>query len=285
MTKFIYISDTHMGADQVRLHQQGYPKQMAEILTALKAYLHGQGDIDFVLHGGDMIGTLSDAGIVASATAFDWDVPVHLCLGNHDLDSPTAVERWLALAPRFFGDSGKPVYTVATEDCRIHVVPNHWCEEPYYWRDSLHAQFSTDQLIYLTEALDAEPDLPHIVQTHSPVFGVPEEQTGFAEPFHSPAPAFTAAFIELASRHPNLKCVLGAHNHINTHVVHDGVHFVSSSALVEVPFEFKILEVTPGAMAMSTVSLNDSVRFDAVYDAEKAYVQGRESDRSFADEF
>ena len=285
MTKFIYISDTHMGADQVRLQQQGYPKQTAEILTALKAYLHGQGDIDFVLHGGDMIGTLSDAGIVASATAFDWDVPVHLCLGNHDLDSPTAVERWLALAPRFFGDSGKPVYTVATEDCRIHVVPNHWCEEPYYWRDSLDAQFSTDQLTYLTEALDAEPDLPHIVQTHSPAFGVPEEQTGFAEPFHSPAPAFTAVFIELASRHPNLKCVLGAHNHINTHVVHEGVHFVTSSALVEVPFEFKILEVTPGAMAMSTVSLNDSVRFDAVYDAEKAYAQGRESDRLFADEF
>jgi hypothetical protein len=72
---------------------------------------------------------------------------------------------------------------------------------------------------------------------------------------------------------------------MNIHVVHEGVHFVTSSALVEVPFEFKVIEVAPGAMAMSTVSLNDSLRFDAVYDVEKAYVQGRESDRSFADEF
>ena len=68
---------------------------------ALKTYLHGQGDIDFMLHGGDMINTLSEAEIIAAVTAFDWDIPVHLCLGNHDLDAPTAVERWLALAPRF----------------------------------------------------------------------------------------------------------------------------------------------------------------------------------------
>ncbi|HCN06384.1 MAG TPA: hypothetical protein DIT01_00510 [Lentisphaeria bacterium] len=285
MTRFIYISDTHMGADEVKLRQQGYPEHIAEILMALKTYLHGQGDIDFVLHGGDMINTLSDAGIIAAVTAFDWGVPVHLCLGNHDLDAPNAVERWLALSPGFFGDSGKPMYTVATEDCRIHVVPNHWCEEPYYWRDSLDSQFSTDQLAYLTEALDSEPDLPHIVQTHSPVFEVPEGQTVLAEPLDPAASAFTAAFIELVSRHPNLKCVLGGHNHMNMHVVHEGVHFVTSSALVEVPFEFKVIEVAPGAMAMSTVSLNDSLRFDAVYDAEKAYVQGRESDRSFADEF
>tara|TARA_B100000809_G_scaffold258809_1_gene302644 strand:+ start:1631 stop:2488 length:858 start_codon:yes stop_codon:yes gene_type:complete len=285
MTRFIYISDTHMGADEVKLRQQGYPEHIAEILMALKTYLHGQGDIDFVLHGGDMINTLSDAGIIAAVTAFDWGVPVHLCLGNHDLDAPNAVERWLALSPGFFGDSGKPMYTVATEDCRIHVVPNHWCEEPYYWRDSLDSQFSTDQLAYLTEALDSEPDLPHIVQTHSPVFEVPEGQTVLAEPLDPAASAFTAAFMELVSRHPNLKCVLGGHNHMNIHVVHEGVHFVTSSALVEVPFEFKVIEVAPGAMAMSTVSLNDSLRFDAVYDAEKAYVQGRESDRSFADEF
>jgi len=285
MTRFIYICDTHMGADEVMLRQQGYPEQLEEILTALKTYLHGRGNIDFVLHGGDMINTLSDAAIVASATAFDWGIPVHLCLGNHDLDAPTAVERWLALAPGFFGDSGKPLYTVATEDCRIHVVPNHWCEEPYYWRDSLDSQFSTDQLAYLSEALDAEPDLPHIVQTHSSVFGAPEGQTGLAEPL-DPAPlAFRASFIELVSRHPNLKCVLGAHNHMNMHVVHEGVHFVTSSALVEVPFEFKVIEVESGAMAMSTVSLNDALRFDVSYDADKAYVQGRETDRSFTDEF
>jgi len=285
MTRFIYICDTHMGADEVMLRQQGYPEQLEEILTALKTYLHGRGNIDFVLHGGDMINTLSDAAIVASATAFDWGIPVHLCLGNHDLDAPTAVERWLALAPGFFGDSGKPLYTVATEDCRIHVVPNHWCEEPYYWRDSLDSQFSPDQLAYLSEALDAEPDLPHIVQTHSSVFGAPEGQTGLAEPL-DPAPlAFRASFIELVSRHPNLKCVLGAHNHMNMHVVHEGVHFVTSSALVEVPFEFKVIEVESGAMAMSTVSLNDALRFDVSYDADKAYVQGRETDRSFTDEF
>ncbi len=285
MTRFIYISDTHMGADQVSLHQRGYPDRMAEILSALKAYLHQQGDIDFLLHGGDMINTMSDEGITAAVKAFDWDVPVHLALGNHDLDVPSAVERWLALAPGFFGGSGRPVYTVATEDCRIHVVPNHWCEEPYYWRDSLQAQFSPDQLTYLAAALDAEPELPHIVQTHSPVFGVPEAQTGFAEPFHPVQPAFTADFIELVAGHPNLRCVIGAHNHINMHVVHEGVHFITSSALVETPFELKIFEVTPGAMAMSTVSLADSLRFDAVYDDDKAYAQGREIDRSFADEF
>jgi len=88
--------------------------------------------IDFVLHGGDMIDSATDENILAAAELFDLPVPVYLCLGNHDLTVPDALALWVKLAPGFFKD-GKPDCTIMTNDCVIHVAPNHWDEIPFFW--------------------------------------------------------------------------------------------------------------------------------------------------------
>lgn len=64
----------------------------------------------------------------------------------------------------------------------------------------------------------------------------------------------------------------------------DGVHFVTASSLVEAPFEFKLFEIGEDGMAMTTVSLLNRVRFEAVYDFDRTFVQGRERDRAFSRE-
>jgi hypothetical protein len=208
-------------------------------------------------------------------------VPVYLCLGNHDLTATDAAERWLKLAPRFFGNDS-PVYTVTADHCVVHVIPNHWCDVPFYWHETADARFTAAQVERLSHDLATAPHLPHIILTHSPVHGLPVEQTGLREPLHCPDPSFTAQMSAILAGHKNAKCVLGAHSHMNMRVDHGGVEFVTVSSFVETPFEFKLFEVTPDSMTMSTVSLKDSLDIDAEYNTAKTFVQGRPVDRLFS---
>lgn len=280
MTKFLYIADTHIGADSTGYQQQKkYPEQLTEIMKALRAYIAVNNDIDFVLHGGDMIESTTDENILAAVETFDLPVPVYLCLGNHDLTESNAVDRWLNLAPHFFVN-GSPNYTIESEYCITHVLPSHWGEKPFFWDNVQRPNFSCEQVEFLSRGLSVRTDLPHIILTHSPVFGLSVEQTGLSEPYHSPISSFTEEMISIVEKHKSIKCVLGAHNHINMRVDVGGVEFVTVSSLIEVPFEFKLFEVTPQRIEMKTVGLHSL--FNAEYDIKKSYVQGRYIDRSFS---
>lgn len=260
--------------------QKGYPEKLPEILSALCEHLSVNGGVDFILHGGDMIDSTTEDHIVAAAKLFDLAVPVYLCLGNHDLTMPNAVDLWLEIAPQFF-IAGAPNFTVASEDCVIHVTPNQWGDIPFYWDRTLRPHLSPAQLGHLSRELGMRSDLPHIILTHSPTYGLPEAQTGFAQPYHSPDASFTEEITATIDKHANIRCILGAHNHLNMRVDHGGVEFITVSSLVETPFEFKLFEVTPRRIEMTTVELSSALDFDREYDFNKSFVQGRELDRSF----
>ena len=68
---------------------------------------------------------------------------------------------------------------------------------------------------------------------------------------------------------------------MNMHIEKTGIHYVTVSALVESPFEFKLFEMQPDQLSMTTVSLREHMPFTAGYDQEKMFVQGRTVDRSF----
>lgn len=281
MSRFLYIADTHLGAPSSGFQQQPkYPDKLTEIVDALRIWILADGGIDFILHGGDMIEAISDESIRAAVDLFNLPVPVHLCLGNHDLTSPDAMVRWMDLAPGFFPDQ-RPDYTINTDDCVIHVVPNHWDDSRYHWSTCQDVNLAPEQIAWLRQQLDTNPHLPHILMTHSPVFPVPMEQTGLDAPFHPPPASFTETFTELAAEHPHLRCVLGAHNHVHMRVRHEGVDYVTVSSLIETPFEFKIFEVTPESITMETIRLAESLDFEGRYDPALSFVQGRPIDRAF----
>ena len=76
---------------------------------------------------------------------------------------------------------------------------------------------------------------------------------------------------------------MGGHNHINMNIEMEGVNFITVSALSEVPFEFKVCEITSDQIAMSTISLQDSLTLAKHYDFNKIFVQGgRGKDRAFS---
>ncbi|MCK4624486.1 MAG: hypothetical protein KAV00_04190, partial [Phycisphaerae bacterium] len=184
-------------------------------------------------------------------------------------------------APEFF-PNGAPNFSIQSDNCFIHVTPNQWCRTPYYWkREEEELQFLSDQINGLEASLAKHPDAIHIFSTHGSALGVPSEQTGFEDSYDSPEESFSRVVFDLVRRHPQIRCVLSGHNHINTHVEQDGVHFVTASGLVETPFEFKVIEAGPEMLKMSTVNLVRQVDVEAEYDYNKTYVQGREKDRTF----
>jgi|TARA_B100000809_G_scaffold209781_1_gene212857 DNA repair exonuclease SbcCD nuclease subunit len=280
MTRFIYIADTHLGASGPGFQQQQrYPERVAEILPALRAVIC-EGEIDFVLHGGDMVDGPAESVVRAAAGHFDLPVPTYLCLGNHDLSWPDSLERWMRCAPDFFPD-GRPEFSITTDDCIIHVVPNQWGSTPYHWVHLDREWFTDEQMSFLSNGLEIRPDLPHILSTHSPVFGVPVEQTGLPKPFHPPKDAFRDCVTGLATQHKHLRCVLGAHVHMNSRVSHAGVEYVHVSPVTETPFEYKIFEIESGTISMQTLTLADALPFKGDYDDSRTYVQGRPIDRAF----
>jgi len=280
MTRFIYLSDTHLGSSGSGFHQQKtYPERLSEIVAVLNAWIRQDGRIDFVLHGGDMTDSGTRDLIWQASHLFKLPVPVRLCLGNHDLTERESLAHWLKLCPDFFS-GGRPEYLIETEDCVLHVVPNNWMEIPYRWVDTQNPHFLDDQITLLDRQSARRAVRPQILLTHSPVFGLPPEQTGMAKPFHEPVATFTKTVVEWAKRQPGLLCVLGGHTHMNMRVEHAKVNYVTVSALVEVPFEFKVFEIGTDSWSMKTISLADQLHFRSEYNHEKHYVQGSEKERT-----
>lgn len=281
MTRFVFLTDTHVGARPMGYQQQpGHPERLPELLGALRARIAAEGGADFILHGGDLADSADEENIRAAVNALaNLGIPVRLCLGNHDLTAPDALERWQKHARDLLPEE-RPEFSIATPDLVVHVVPNHWCEQAYFWKDAQEERFSEDQLRWLRSELRRRPELPHILVTHSPVFGLPPEQTGRADPLHPPCLSFTGTILRLADEHPQLRCVLGGHNHMNSRIERQGVQYVTASAFVETPFEAKLIEVSPPRMVMRTLRLG-TTEPPGEYRADRAFVQGRAVDREF----
>jgi len=253
---------------------------LPELVALLDAWIQQDSGIDFVLHGGDMVDAASVENIRAARSMFQLSVAVYLCLGNHDLTGENALDLWLAEAPVFFPEQA-PAFAVRSADCFVHVVPVQWCDTPYFWSEEQRPHFLPEHLDRVRAVVADNPDVAHILCVHADVFGIPQEQTGFDDVYHPPLKAYTQTVLDFVRRHPQICCVLSAHNHINSCVVRDGVPFVTGSAFAETPFEFKVIEVGTGDVTMTTYDLLPDVLFKALYNYDKTFVQGRKKDRAF----
>ena len=280
MTRFVYIADTHWYADPMGYQQQpGFPEKLPEIYRVLDRKLSEWG-VDLLVHGGDLVDAGTEENIVRAAKDTLLSAPAVLCLGNHDLTEQSSLAYWLRHAPRFF-PGGEPVFTVDTPDCAIHVVPNHWCEQPYYWDRYLEPAFSADQIARIRDRVAARPYACHVLVTHTPALPVPVEQTGFDDPYHCPPEPARTQLEELIGDLPSIRCVLGAHSHINTCGRIGETPCVTVSSLAEVPFECKVFEIDPDGIRMVTRPLAGELDLGTVYNFDRTYVQGRPADRGF----
>lgn len=277
--KFIYITDTHIGAgDTGYIKQNRYTGNFPEIFYALYEKHIKDKDIDFVIHGGDAVDFPDESNIEKTLEMLDFKIPVYLCVGNHDLWSADAKKLWLTKAERFFPNKNLS-YVIRHSGYKIYVLPNQWCEHPYLWQKEFYPFFSQEQEDLVSYERSGELKGISILVTHNPVFGVSKEQTGFDEDYHVPPDVFREQVLALIEKDQDIRLVISGHNHINTRYKNGTSNFITASSLTEVPFEFKLFEIEGGYIKMNTISLMPDLTFKSVYDFNSTYVQGRGKDR------
>lgn len=285
MTKFIFLTDTHIGAkkDTGFTQQKRYVENAAEIFRALDLWIKNDSAIDFVLHGGDIVDYVDELTIKTANEIFKLSVPVYFCLGNHDLTSNNSPDLWIKYASDFFINNS-PNFSIISRNLAIHIIPNQWGETPYHWNGSMSPHFLPEQAKLI---FDKEKELTsiytdeiiHMLCTHNEVMGISAEQTGLDSDIHVPPKSFQNEVKDILKLNPKIKFVLSGHNHVNTIGNSDEVFYITTSSLVEVPFEFKLIKVENNAVNISTISLADSITFKFKYDYSRTFVQGREKDR------
>ncbi len=286
MTRFVCITDSHWGVEKsvfndVNYHvQEGYPERAEEIIDALASYIKAE-KIDFVIHCGDIINAASAELIKKALEMFSClPVPMYLCLGNHDVADPEAKDWWLQYAPGFFPER-ELNFTLNCDDCSIHIVPNQWGEGVYEWISDQTASLLPQQKEFLEDALSRDTDRLHFIVTHSQVHAIDAAQVGPFMARHCPDGAFTAYFAGLTKQHPHLRAVIAGHTHHNMYVLHENCHYVTTSSLLEAPFDCKVFTIDGKHIDMHTHSLGHDVDFAYKYDYDRTHSQGRLWDRTF----
>lgn len=279
---FIYIADTHIGTDKMGYFQQTpYEKRLSELFNALNIWISENDDIDYIIHGGDMVNACTQDNIKLAVDMFSvFDIPVKLSLGNHDLTAKNSVELWLKHAPCFF-ENNSPYFILGSPLYTLHLAPNNWNDTPLFWESIQDSNYSDDTITLLHTNLEKHSNTAQILITHNPVFGVPPEQTTLDAPLHPGTELLTKQICSIADAHDSLKIILGAHTHMNMHVTHNQTRYVTVSSFPEAPFEFKHFKLNETGWRMKTHNLGKYIDFRFDYDFNKTYVQGRPADRSF----
>lgn len=282
MVRFIYLTDTHIGANPIGFHQQPmYPNLVDKLFSKVQDKVD-KDSIDFIIHGGDLVHTCDPTNIKAANQLCQFSVPTYLCLGNHDIDAPNALDVWFNYAPDLFvGNS--PSYNIIDKETVIHILPNHWEHGyDYYWGEVQDPFLASNQIDQLEQGIQEHPNKIHILVTHSPVYGMPTEQSGLSDIIHEPPLKFQESIVALTKKYPNLKVVLSGHNHLNTLKRTTNAVFLTASSFTESPFEYKIIEVTKESINVSTcqIDLSDLDDVAPKYDDTRSYVQGRKKDRN-----
>ena len=179
MTRFLYLTDTHLGAGREGYTQQcRYLEHFDRLLGGLRAWI-SRNRIDFILHGGDLTEDGSRVQIKNAIARFKTlNVPFYLCLGNHDLTSPQSIAWWLNYHAGAFAD-GTPSFAVETENTVLFVMANHWdkLSPAHYWDRNLPQVPLLDEVQKAKfESLLKSTPKPVIVAVHAPLNAIPRHK-------------------------------------------------------------------------------------------------------------
>lgn len=274
--RFLLISDTHIGNPRPGYHHQEPLAEPEPLFQALAKFIR-ENKVEFICHAGDIIDDGSREQMRLAAGLFGLlPCPVYAVPGNHDLMFPESAQWFPEELPAMFPE-GTTDYFLIRNGVRFDFLTSNWDDRSAFW-DGVHldSNFQKKQL----DVLNSGPqDLPRIMITHSPVCGVPKEQTGFPSVYHAPPEPFEKAVFALA-KEMKLPLILGGHNHLNLCVTKDGISAVTVPAFREMPFEVKLLEIKDGKLTMQTCSLADFSGIHLSYDYNKMHIQGRFCDRT-----
>jgi len=213
-----------------------------------------------VLNGGDIvfdmnkenIGTINDQWkLVQNIMKNECSLPVHYCLGNHDI--------WW-----YEDDKGQAVYGKKYALDKLQLVKPYYSMEKNGWKiivlDSVHldidntwyiGKLGDEQLTWLSDELKAtDANMPVMVMSHIPILtallmiedDIVNKWTMLGGDMHTD----TAKIINLFYQHPNVKLCLSGHLHMRDKVFYNNVTYLCNGAVSGAWWEGNRRETAPG---------------------------------------
>ncbi|NVM62589.1 3',5'-cyclic AMP phosphodiesterase CpdA [Mucilaginibacter sp. SG538B] len=216
--------------------------------------------VDMVLNGGDIvfdmnkenISTINDQWkLVQNIMKNECSLPVHYCLGNHDI--------WW-----YEDDKGQAIYGKKYALDKLQLVKPYYSMEKNGWKiivlDSVHldidntwyiGKLGDEQLNWLSDELKAtDANMPVMVMSHIPILtallmiedDIVNKWTMLGGDMHTD----TAKIINLFYQHPNVKLCLSGHLHMRDKVVYNNVTYLCNGAVSGAWWEGNRRETAPG---------------------------------------
>jgi Icc protein len=249
--RIAHITDVHLK------NKFGAPAKFAKCLQHIQQQ---QPKVDFILNGGDIVfdmnkENLSDINdqwsLMKSVMKSECSVPVHYCLGNHDV--------WWnenSKGQTFYGkqyslgklELPKPYYSFVKRGWKFIILDSVHLDIDNTW---YIGKLGDEQLDWLTNELkNTDPQMPVLVMSHIPILTavlmIEDNIVNRWEMLGGDMHTDTSKIISLFYKHPNVKLCLSGHIHLRDKVLYNNVTYICNGAVSGAWWEGNRRETAPG---------------------------------------
>jgi 3',5'-cyclic AMP phosphodiesterase CpdA len=233
--KFVQVTDVHLSADGCTFSNRDVANSVQGLKNAVNS-INKLQDVDFVVFSGDNIDSSSEDDLkVFCEITQKLKRPYYIIMGNHD-------------AYRLGGMSKKTYLKILRKYDKYQKSENSYfcfCPNSQFiviFMDgvtptipSTHGYFPDEMVNWLDNILEKYKDKKAIIVQHFPLLPPSNNKShNVLEP---------EKYFEVLTKHKNVFAILSGHYHLEKVMYDNGIYHISTPALVEPPYEYRIIEI------------------------------------------
>lgn len=232
--KFVQLTDVHLSLTGCDNKGRDIGKSQ-QVLKSVIDSIKKLKDINFIVFSGDNIDVAEENNLIAFCeTVKNLNKPYYIGIGNHDVFSSSLnktnyfkiVKNYnknqKSSSPEYYFMPNKD-FIVIFMDGVIQMIP------------TAHGCYNEQDIEWLDEVLTKYADKKAIIVQHFPLVEPTENKS---HKLRRPE-----EYNNLLTKHKNIIAILSGHYHYAKETKKDGIYHISSPALVQYPYEYRIIEI------------------------------------------
>ena len=234
--RIAHLTDIHLK------NELGAPAKFAKCLQHVQQQ---QPKVDFILNGGDIVFDMNKENIDSINSQWklyndilksDNSLPVHHCLGNHDVWWNEDTRKDPFYGKKYAMDKlglAKPYYSMIKNGWKFIVLDSVHLDIDNTW---YIGKLGDEQFNWLENELkDTKADMPVMVMSHIPILTallmIEDNIVNKWEMLGGDMHTDTSKIINLFYKHPNVKLCVSGHLHMRDQVVYNKVTYLCNGAV------------------------------------------------------
>lgn len=233
--KFVQVTDCHFSLDGKDVGGRDIGSS-AQILKSTVESINSLKDIDFVIFSGDNINVANKKDLINFCEVTkSLNKPYYITVGNHDVSKYQGLskETYFDIVRQYdkYQKSKIPYYYFSPKKDFIVVVMDGVRQVI----SGPQGFYSEEDLNWLAKILNKHKDKKIIIVQHFPLIEPTENKSHrLIEP---------EAYLNLLANNKNVVALLSGHYHAEKVTPQDGIYHISSPALINSPYQYRIIEI------------------------------------------